>query len=77
MGKGMITIAETKGPDSGKKITLTYKQDAAAWFLSDGKTSRMVASFDPKPLNTVNLYYPEGKVVSQSLSMPELAGAIR
>lgn len=67
MGKGMITIAETKGPDVGKKISLTYKNDAAAWYLSDGKTTQMVASFDPQPLNKVNLIYPDGRVVSKSM----------
>ena len=77
MGKGMITIAQSKGPDAGKKITLTYKQDASAWYLSDGKTSQMIASFDPKPLNNVNLYYPDGKVVSQCLNVIELATAVR
>jgi hypothetical protein len=78
MGKGMITIVETKGPDAGKKITLTYKKDQSAWYLSDGVTSQMVASFDPKPLNNVNLYYPDGSVVSKSLDTPDdLAVAVR
>ena len=77
MGKGVVTIAQSKGPDAGKKITLAYKQDASAWYLSDGKTSRMVASFDPKPLDNVNLYYPDGKVVSQSLNEAEAAVALR
>ena len=77
MGKGRITIAETKGPDAGKKITLTYKKDQSAWYLSDGKTSQMVASFDPKPLNNVNLYYPDGRVVSKSMDTPELAAAVQ
>lgn len=75
MGKGKITIEETAGPDAGKKITLTYKQDASAWYLSDGKTSQMVASFDPAPLSSVHLYYPDGKVVSQNLTAPALATA--
>ncbi|MBN2188129.1 MAG: hypothetical protein JW699_01645 [Chitinispirillaceae bacterium] len=73
----MITIAETRGPDAGKKITLTFKKDESAWYLSDGTTSRMIASFDPKPLNNVNLYYPDGSVVTRSLDMPELAAAVK
>jgi hypothetical protein len=77
MGKGVVTIAQSKGPDVGKKISLAYKQDASAWYLSDGKTSRMVVSFDPKPLNNVNLYYPDGKVVSQSLNETEVAVAVK
>ena len=75
MGKGMITIAETKGPDAGKKITLAYKKDEAAWYLSDGTASQKIASFDPKPLNKVTLYYPDGRVVSQNMDAPELATA--
>jgi len=77
MGKGRIAIAQSKGPDAGKTITLAYKQDASAWYLSDGKTSRMVASFDPKPINNVNLYYPDGKVISQSLNETEVAVAVK
>lgn len=77
MGHGMITIAETKGPDAGRKIALTYKKDEAAWYLSDGTASQKIASFDPKPLNNVNLYYPDGSVVSQSMDAPELAAAVR
>ncbi len=77
MGKGMITIVETKGPDAGKMVRLTYKKDKAAWFLSDGAGSRMVASFDPKPLNNAHLYYPDGSVVSKNMNAPELAATMR
>ena len=77
MGKGMITILEIKGPDVGKKITLTYKKNEMAWYLSNGASSHMVASFDPKPLNNVHLYYPDGKVVSQDMSIPELAFSVQ
>jgi hypothetical protein len=77
MGKGVITIAQSKGPDAGKKIALVCKQDASAWYLSDGKTSRMVASFDPKPLNDVNLYHPDGKVVSKNINETEMAVAAK
>lgn len=77
MGHGMITIAETRGPDAGKKITLAFNKNESAWYLSDGVTSRMIASFDPKPLNTVNLYYPDGSVVSKSLEVVEFAAAVK
>ncbi|HAJ80028.1 MAG TPA: hypothetical protein DCO75_09685 [Fibrobacteres bacterium] len=75
MGKGKINISEIAGPDAGKQITLAYKQDASAWYMSSGQSTQMVASFNPKPLNTVNLYYPDGKVISQNIDSPELASA--
>lgn len=77
MGKGKISIVQTKGPDSEKKVTLTYKQESAAWYLSDGKTSQMIVSFDPKPLNTVHLYYPDGRMVTKIMDVPDLAVAVR
>lgn len=77
MGNRMVTIKETKGPDAGKQITLNYKKNSAAWYLTANGTTQMVASFDPKPLNTVNLYYPDGKVVTQDVSVPAAALAVR
>lgn len=77
MGNSMIIIAETKGPDAGKQITLTYKKDNAAWYLTANGTTQMIASFDPKPLNTVSLYYPDGKVVTRDMSIPAAAVAVQ
>jgi hypothetical protein len=77
IGKSTITIVETKGPDAGKQITLNYKNNAAAWYLTANGSTQMVASFDPKPLNTVNIYYPDGKVVTQEISAPAMAVAVR
>lgn len=77
MGKGMITIAETKGPDAGKRATLTFNKKEAAWYLTAEGTTRMVASFDPKPLHTVNLYQPDGSVVTRDMTIPEVAIAAR
>jgi hypothetical protein len=37
----------------------------------------MVASFDPKPLNTVNLYQPDGSVVTRDMTIPDMAIAAR
>jgi TM2 domain-containing membrane protein YozV len=73
MGKGSITIHETKGPDAGKMIKLTFKKDEMAWYLSNGASSQMIASFEPSPLNSVHLYYPNGKVVSHPIETPEVA----
>ena len=77
LGNNMIIITETTGPDAGKQITLNYKKNSAAWYLTANGTTQMVASFDPKPLNTVNLVYPDGKVVTQEISVPATALAVR
>ncbi|MCX7725513.1 MAG: DUF3332 domain-containing protein [Chitinispirillaceae bacterium] len=77
MGKGSITILQTNGPDAGKKITLNYKKDEMSWYLSDGISSNKIASFEVGSTNKVNLYYPDGRVVSHNIEATEIASATK
>lgn len=73
MGKGSIVIREIKGPDKGKSITLSLNKKLHSWYLSDGMTSTLVASYNPKPLNTMDFYYPDGRILSQNINTIETA----
>lgn len=70
-GNGSIVIHETVGPDAGKSVALSLDKETSAWYLSDGNTSTMVASYNPAPLNTVDLYHADGRVESQGLGTVE------
>ncbi|MBN1600608.1 MAG: DUF3332 family protein [Chitinispirillaceae bacterium] len=67
IGKGALCITETAGPDVGKSVTVSFDAKTASWHLSDGTTSKVIASINPKPLNTIDLYYPDGKTTSKPL----------
>ncbi|MCU0609719.1 MAG: DUF3332 domain-containing protein [Chitinispirillaceae bacterium] len=68
-GKGAITILETKGPDAGKKITMRFNAESAQWALIDGSgNATVVATINPRPINTVSLISPDGTVTDQPLN---------
>ncbi|HLV30046.1 MAG TPA: DUF3332 domain-containing protein [Chitinispirillaceae bacterium] len=70
-GNGSIIILETKGPNAGKSIILSLDKKTNSWYLSDGKTSTLVACYNPKPLGTIDFYYPDGKVLSRNINTAE------
>lgn len=77
IGKGSITILQTKGPDAGKKITLNYRNDEKSWYLLDGISSTKIASFEAGSNNKVNLYYPDGRTISHNIEAMEIAAAVK
>src|SRR5690554_2027887 len=70
-GNGSIIILETKGPNAGKRVILSLDKKSNSWYLSDGKTSTLVANYNPRPLNTIDFYYPDGRVLSRNINTDE------
>ena len=68
VGKGTISIVETKGPDAGKKISLNFEASTGSWALIDASGNKqMIAAINTGKTSTVSLVYPDGKIESKSL----------
>jgi hypothetical protein len=69
IGNQKITITEVKGAEAGKTATIAYREASADWVLVADGQQTVVATCTQKPLNMVNLFYPDGKVVTKQVSL--------
>lgn len=60
VGKGAVTISEVVGHQSGKTVTLKFDKELSHCTLSNGEETKTICSFHPKPLNVVEVNYPDG-----------------
>jgi len=69
VGNHKITITEVKGSDAGKTATIAYREASADWVLVADGQQTVVATCNQKPLTMVNLFYPDGKVVTKTAAL--------
>jgi hypothetical protein len=69
VGNQRIIITEVKGPEAGKTATVAYREASSDWVLIAGGQETVVATCNQKPLNMVNLFCPDGKVVTKQVAL--------
>lgn len=77
IGNNRLTITQTSGTDAGRSVTLHLDPETSSWTLNEGTTTTTLATFSQSPLNQVHLHYPDGSVVTESLTRLEVAGINR
>jgi len=62
IGKGTVAVKGLSGKNAGKTASLSFDKVTSTCILSNGTTSNTICTMQPKPLNTVDLHYPDGSV---------------
>ncbi|MDD4310272.1 MAG: DUF3332 family protein [Candidatus Cloacimonetes bacterium] len=65
ISQNKIIVSETKGPNRGAHVELSFNPENGSWYLSDETKSVKVAQVEG---NSLNLIYPSGKELAISLA---------
>ena len=70
MGNCKITVDKLTGDNAGKKVSVIYVKETGSYYMDNGSGNPVeVAAISG---STLNLYSPDGKVVTRSIDQPSV-----